>query len=280
MTDLRGWEAVLEDLPTAPEQLCEVVRGVVISAGMLRRMHELPTPADKTDHVQIRPAAGIVAAIQRARPGPITRPLPPEQRFVGNCRHFAVLAAALVRHIGRPARARCGFHGGFPGETVSVHIDHWVTEYWDGQAWRRIDPQVDRAYATAVGVDLADGEPAPPRQFLSGGEAWQLCRAGQARFIDFGITTDAHDRGPAEIRGNAIRDLAALNKVEVLPWDSWGRMDASYEGATDAAYDEFIDAVAEACAGPPREARRLYRSQPELCVPPALIAPTTSGENG
>ena len=30
------------------------------------------------------------------------------------------------------------------------------------------------------------------------------------------------NRGPAEIRGNAERDLAALNKVEILPVTSGG----------------------------------------------------------
>ena len=30
--------------------------------------------------------------------------------------------------------------------------------------------------------------------------------------------------GPAEISGNAVRDLAALCKQEMLNWDEWGRM--------------------------------------------------------
>ena len=50
--------------------------------------------------------------------------------------------------------------------------------------------------------------------------------------------------GPAESRGNAVKDLAALNKVEVLPWDEWGRMTASYEGRTGAEYDRLIDPAA------------------------------------
>ncbi|MEU7973849.1 transglutaminase domain-containing protein [Micromonospora sp. NPDC049089] len=54
--------------------------------------------------------------------------------------------------------------------------------------------------------------------------------------------------GPAEIRGKAIKDLAALNKVEMLPWDEWGRMDTSYQGKTGPEYDALIDKIAAVSA--------------------------------
>ncbi len=34
-----------------------------------------------------------------------------------------------------------------------------------------------------------------------------------------GPLTDLGEVSPAEISGNTVRDLAALNKVEMLPWD-------------------------------------------------------------
>ena len=43
--------------------------------------------------------------------------------------------------------------------------------------------------------------------------------------------------------GNAIRDLACLNRVETLPWDEWGRMEASYQGRTGADYDALLAAT-------------------------------------
>jgi hypothetical protein len=77
--------------------------------------------------------------------------------------------------------------------------------------------------------------------------------------------------GPAEISGNTIRDLAALNKVEILPWDEWGRMTAAYAGQAGPGYDELIDEVAAACASDsPRRVADLY-SRPELRVPAELI---------
>ena len=113
--------------------------------------------------------------------------------------------------------------------------------------------------------DLAEGE------FLSGGEAWTLCRQGEADPSRFGVDGVPHAWGIAEVRGNAVRDLAALNKVEMLPWDEWGRMESSYDGHTGADYDELMDAIAATCASNDETAiRRLYASE-DLAVPESMV---------
>jgi hypothetical protein len=77
--------------------------------------------------------------------------------------------------------------------------------------------------------------------------------------------------GPGEISGNTVRDLAALNKVEMLPWDEWGQMPAAYAGTAGPRYDELIDEVAAACAtDSPQAVTDLY-SRPEMRVPAELI---------
>jgi hypothetical protein len=77
--------------------------------------------------------------------------------------------------------------------------------------------------------------------------------------------------GPAEIRGNAIRDLAALNKAEMLPWDEWGRMTASYQGETGLDYDRLIDEIAAICAADDPSAIAACYARAELQVPADLI---------
>ncbi len=58
----------------------------------------------------------------------------------------------------------------------------------------------------------------------------------------------------------------------MLPWDEWGRMDASYKGQAGADYDELIDTIADVCAGDdPFAVAELYELD-ELRVPPGLIA--------
>jgi hypothetical protein len=74
-----------------------------------------------------------------------------------------------------------------------------------------------------------------PGEFPSGGEAWALFRRGEIDASLFGVYGTGN-WGPAEISGNAVRDLASLNKVEMLPWDEWGRVAAAYRGETGEDY--------------------------------------------
>ena len=133
-----------------------------------------------------------------------------------------------------------------------------------GGRWVRVDTQLLEQSFVRRPEDLAPGE------FLTGGEAWTGYRHGGLDAATFGVP-GTENFGPAEISGNTIRDLAALNKVEMLPWDEWGRMTAAYQGQAGPGYHELIDEVAAACASDsPRHVTDLY-SRPELRVPAELI---------
>jgi hypothetical protein len=250
--------AFASGLPEDPEGICAAVRDLVImpwdapAAGI---------PERRLAEKDIRPASRLIEVLASRDPAPFHLPRPPATRVVGTCRHFATLSVALLRHRGIPARARCGFATYFqPG----LNVDHWITEYWD-ERWIRIDPTILGGTQVPGPADLADGE------FLSGGEAWTRFRAG-ADGMTFGVPGTTHAWGPAEIRGNAIRDLAALRKREMLPWDEWGRMTDSYEGGTGPDYDSLMDAIAAACASDDTDAiARMYASE-DLAVPGVLLA--------
>ena len=73
------------------------------------------------------------------------------------------------------------------------------------------------------------------------------------------------------VRNNVVRDLAALNKLELLPWDSWGLMDRS-AGLGDGPADQVVDAVAAATSTANWSAvRRLYAGDDRLRVPDTLL---------
>lgn len=239
------------DLPDSPVEICGLVRRLVIQPNDAR---ELGLPERRFAENQLRAAQDIVGALLALDPSPLTTPRPPERRVVGTCRHFAVLACALLRHRGIAARARCGFATYFQ---AGQGLDHWVVEYWQDGRWVRIDPEIMKE-------SLVVGE------FFSGGEAWVAHREGRIDAASYGVY-GTENWGPAEIRGNAVRDLAALNKVEMLPWDEWGRMDDSYQGKTGSEYDVLMDSIAAVCASEDRVAvADLYASQ-DLTVPAALI---------
>jgi len=112
-------------------------------------------------------------------------PREPAQRIATNCRGFSVLAVALFRSHGVPARARCGFGAYFkPG----WYEDHWVAEYFAGGRWKLLDAQIDdlQRRRLGIGFDLTD---VPRDQFVIAGPAWALTRAGRADPDRFGLTS-------------------------------------------------------------------------------------------
>jgi hypothetical protein len=167
----------------------------------------------------------------------------------------------LLRRAGAPARARCGFATYFASDRF---VDHWVVEHWDSRAamWVRTDPQLDDVQRRELDLDF-DPLDLPEGRFLSGGEAWQLCRSGRADPDLFGIL---EYWGAWFVRNNVVRDLAALNKVELLPWDAWGLMET--HDVHDEQGDELVDQVATAtCSDDWHAIRDLYDVEARLRVP-------------
>jgi hypothetical protein len=124
-----------------------------------------------------------------------------------------------------------------------------------------VDPQLDTPQRELFKVTF-DPLDVPRDQFLVAGDAWRLCRSGKADPASFGIL-DMH--GLWFIAGNVIRDVAALNNHEMLPWDVWGAMAQS-----DAGLDlPFFDRLAELSHAPdehPDELRTVYEDK-RIAVP-------------
>jgi hypothetical protein len=244
-------------LPRDPEELRRLLPGLVIH-GDLRWAYGIDEPPRMAE-MNTRPAAAILKTVRDRDAAPLVTARAPRDRMVGVCRHFATLFAALLRHQGVPARARCGFAAYF---VADEWIDHWVTEYWDAgrERWVRADPQLDETLRSRLGIRV-DPADLPPETFLTGGDAWLCHRWGSCDAQRFGI---AELRGPWFVAGNVVRDLAALNKVEVLPWDVWGPLGAWIDDGPD---DELVDGLAVATtSGSFDDVRAAYRSQPWIAV--------------
>jgi hypothetical protein len=251
-----------DSLPSDVVGICRVAQSLVIPPDLATAVG---IPEERNEERSIRPANALVALLTALDPTPLAETRPPQHRVVGTCRDFTVLSCAFLRHRGIPARARCGFATYFE---QTKFVDHWVVEYWTPSPprWVRIDSEILGFPFVSTPENLQPGE------FLSGGEAWTRCRETDVDPMRFGVVGAPHAWGIAEVRGNAIRDLAALNKVEMLPWDEWGRMEASYKGETGPEFDALIDVVADTCASDaPAAIRALYASE-DLTVPPSLIA--------
>jgi len=212
--------------------LVRILQGLMLHVFWAER-YGVQLSDERKSEVQIRSARRKIVRLLEIDPRPLSIARPPDLRLVGNCRDFSMLLAALLHVHGVPARARCGFGTYFiPGH----YEDHWMTEYWlakEGR-WVQVDAQIDDLMRGALGIQFNPLD-MPRRQFVLAGDAWQMCRAGQADPDDFGIF-EYH--GWDFIRGNVMRDFLALNNRPVLPWDCWG--------ATEPAVAEFTpDQMAE-----------------------------------
>ncbi len=265
--------ALYNGLPTTVAALRDVVQGLMVHV-FWAGQYGLTLSPERQAEVQLRWVSRQLARIVELDPRPLTEARPVERKLVGNCRDHSTLLASLLRHQGVPARARCGFGAYFE---PSKFIDHWVCEYWSAgqKRWVLVDAQLDALQCQALGIAF-DPLDVPRDAFIVGGDAWQMCRAGRVDPDAFGIFDM---KGLWFVRGDFVRDVAALNKVETLPWDGWGLADGGDETLTPDDY-ALLDRLAELTAGevPAYDiVRSLYEGDDRLRVPQTVNSYTGEG---
>jgi hypothetical protein len=235
----------LPDLPQEIASLCEIAQGLLIHRDIAPHLYGLPLSGEQRDTANTRSVAQTIAEIKKRSARPLREGRDPAERMPCVCSHFSSLVAAMLREQSVPARARCGFGAYF---TPGRFEDHWVAEYWNTleSRWVLVDAQVDAVQRSAFRVDF-DPTNVPHDRFILAGDAWQQCRAGRADPNLFGLTF-IQEQGLWWVAQNLIRDLASLNRVEMLPWDVWGMM----PGPTATISEEdgaFLDRVASLTLG-------------------------------
>ncbi|HEX2996270.1 MAG TPA: transglutaminase domain-containing protein [Anaerolineales bacterium] len=250
------------ELPSDIPSLARVVQGLIVHIFWAER-YGLRLSDERKGEVQLRTMERRIARTLELDSSPLAAQRPIEKKIVGNCRDFSTTLASMLQSKGIPARPRCGFAVYFePG----LYIDHWVCEYWNEieQRWILVDAQLDNFQCEALKIPFNPLD-VPRDQFVVGGAAWKLCRSGQADPAKFGIFDM---NGIDFVKGDFIRDVAALNKVELLPWDCWGMI--MMETAALPPDDlSMLDRLADLTYqdAPDFEAvRQLYESDPRLRV--------------
>jgi hypothetical protein len=134
-----------------------------------------------------------------------------------------------------------------------------------------LDTQFDEVWRAQLRIEH-DAFDVPRDKFLIATEAWTLCRAGKADPNVFGIFT-GNKRGLWFIAGELIRDVAALNKAEVLVWDVWGAMpepDTRLDQRQLARFDRLAALTRDPDASF-TELTELYRDDEGVRVPPVVF---------
>ncbi|HEX2861963.1 MAG TPA: transglutaminase-like domain-containing protein [Lacunisphaera sp.] len=260
--------AFLAGLPSGLEALVSAIQGLVLHQFWAPAYGETLTAA-RHQEPHLRGVQDMLACLHDRTPLADAGARAPSARLVGVCRHFTLLMVAALRAHGIPARARCGFANYFARGKFE---DHWVAECWSGREtrWRLVDAQLDGLQRNKLGVDF-DPLDVPRDRFVVGGRAWQMCRRGEASPEQFGLSF-LKEYGIWFVANNLVRDLAALNKVEMLPWDVWGAMMApggAIAPATETAFDEVAHYSLEP-DGHFGALRERYRTDARFTVPPAV----------
>lgn len=262
--------ALVSALPADAAGVASVVQGLLIYEHVASPFYGVAIPDARRSESHIRPLERILDALLALDEAPLAIARPPEKRLVGVCRHFTLMAVALLRDKGVPARARCGFGAYFnPG----YFEDHWVCEYWNAaeRRWALLDAQIDAVWRAKLGIahDMTD---VSRDRFLTASDAWIACRKGELDAARFGIEF-TRMRGLWFIAGNLVRDLAALNKAELLPWDVWGAQPAP-NATLDPHELAFFDELADLTRRPDEtlsDLRARYESDARLCVPARVL---------
>lgn len=257
ITDPGAFLDKYEGLPDDAAGIVEVIHGLFLHIFWAKSYGVTLTEAQYS-HVQSRKVSGILSVIDSLDKSPLTQARPYEKRFIGNCRDYSVFLCSVLRSKGIPARARCGFGTYFmPGH----YEDHWMCEYWDNSEnrWVSVDPQLDKLQKETLGIDF-DTLDMPQGKFVTGSEAWKLCRSGAADPDSFGIF---EMKGLGFVLGDFIRDVASLNKVELLPWDCWGLMLKDVDMLSAQEY-ALLDKAAELVMAGDERIYNLYEESPGL----------------
>lgn len=268
-TGIQGFESQIDTIPNDVAAIAGTVQGLLIHEA-LAPLYQVALPGDRVSEKQLHSAVAMLSCAARLDGLPVSEARVPSHRVVGVCRHFATLFVACMRHKGIPSRVRCGFADYFePGK----HAEHWVGEYWhaDQGRWVLVDAQIDDLQRSIFRPTF-DTLDVPRDRFLVAGDAWRECRGGGADPMTFGVTGTPM-WGLVEVLGEVFQDLAALQKIELLPW-GWYGLAADKEGRE--AETELIDRLALLSSAADQTAlealRTIVESDDRLRVAPETLA--------
>lgn len=265
VTHPRSWQSLLSGFPKEIPDMMDWLHHVLIHHWRAMLGQQVLTE-DRAAEIEIRPVARLLERIYHKDPSSWGHERPIDQKVVVDCRHFAVLLCAILRDHGYPARVRHGFASYLQN---SHHQSHVLCEvWWPGQGrWVRLDPDQRK-------VDVSEPE------FLTAPEAWVGCQDGSLSPGSFGYSSEA--RGLWCVRWEVVRDLAALNKEEMLTFDVWGLNAAyPYDANLNREDEDLINEVCRLSLDVGErwaQLHELYLQDPRIRVPNLVqSSPYTTG---
>ena len=209
----------LKELHTLLPDLCTYIQNILIHPFMPPNKKQKISKKRFSD-LQLCYVEQMLEKIVELDDKPLNISRAPGKKLVGTCRDYATFLCAVLREHEVPARVRYGFSRYFASNFLT---DHVLCEYWSQMEnrWIMADAQLDplQQQYYHIGFDITD---IPQTQFVLAGAAWIQYRNGQLDPVDVGLDVVLKPRGLSFIISGLLRDLAALNKLELLTSDEWG----------------------------------------------------------
>lgn len=281
-SDPKEYAYLFENLPDSVAELCEIIQGVIAHRDVTQKLCNFKVPKHRQLEPDTRYISKILKTIISLQDDRLAIARELEKRFIGICRDFSLLLCSILRYKKIPARVRCGFAVYFKYD--GWYVDHWLCEHWNAKEkrWVLVDAEIDdrvrKEYVVDPSLDPLDVN---HDQFILSGKAWQMCRSGGANPKKFGVP-DIDIAGLWFVRGSLLRDLVALNKVELLPWDYTKFGDKRFDKVSELAVDEvnLLDELAETITNVYvnwEQVRKLYENNLQLQVHKRVTSYTSLG---
>ncbi len=213
---------LFDGLPNNIIDLINVIQGLLVHR-IDAYIVDFDIPEERLGEMEIRTILRMTARLMELNDAPLTQERAQEAKLVSSSRDFALFLCACLRHKNIPARIRIGFADYLLGGIQ----DHVLTEYWDksSEKWLLADCRLSPEYVKKIArtQDINILNITEPHFYLSG-KIWKKCRTGEMDPNHYGYGLVRSIKGMRHIQDRMIFDLAALNKMEVLPWDLWGYM--------------------------------------------------------
>lgn len=226
-------------------------------------------PRNRFGDMEIRFVESMLARLQELENRSLDEARPLKTRLVGNCRDFAVLLCATFREQHVPARVRYGFSTYF---AKNFFTDHVICEYRkvDEKRWVTVDSQIDGDHRRAYRITF-DPCDIPIGQFIHAGKSWNAYREGalNPNLIGLDASLKGH-RGESFVRSALVRDMAGLNKLELLCMDSWGLADKEQLNRNQLEVLDKAATITTEDNNDIRELRAYFESSPGLAVPSTI----------
>jgi hypothetical protein len=224
-SDPGPYASVLDVFPQDVGGACAVLHGVMLHMWWISRETRGFTRADLGKggrdifaEISLRTVADRVRKILATDPRPLSEPREAKRRVVSNCRDYALMLIAVLRHQGTSARVRTGSARYLVPNRLE---DHWICEFWnerDGR-WHQVDPQVDDVIRRSLKLTF-DPMDLPAGQFLSGWQCYDELASGRVEPKALGFPFEPW--GMAYARYKMFQDMAAVTGQEIVPWAGWG----------------------------------------------------------